>query len=85
MLVRGGERRDHFYGANFAPGAVAFCPSRGRDISLPDTAESPRGISPRGAHRTVRDCLQSHGSCHPLRAAALRHNQSAPPVASWPS
>jgi hypothetical protein len=26
--------------------------------------------------------LDSHGSCHPLRAAALRHNQSVPPVAS---
>jgi hypothetical protein len=56
--------------------------SRGRDAQLPGTAESPRGISPRGAHRTVRDSLPSHGSCHPVRAAALRHNQSVPPVAS---
>ena len=27
--------------------------------------ESPRGISPRGAHRTVREPLGSHGSYHP--------------------
>jgi hypothetical protein len=36
-------------------------------------AESARGISPRAAHRTVRDSLPSHGSCHSSRAAALRH------------
>src|SRR5215470_12014094 len=34
-------------------------------------AESPRGISPRGAHRSVLEPLGSHGSCHPQRAAAL--------------
>ena len=27
----------------------------------------------------MRDSLPSHGSCHPLRAAALRHDQSVPP------
>ena len=35
-------------------------------------AESARGISPRAAHRTVREPLDSHGSCHPWRAAASR-------------
>ena len=30
-------------------------------------AESARGISPRAAHRTVREPLDSHGSCHPRR------------------
>jgi hypothetical protein len=30
----------------------------------------------------VRDRLQSHGSCHPLKAAAFRRNRPAPPVAS---
>jgi hypothetical protein len=33
-------------------------------------AESPRGISPRGAHRSGREPLDSSGSCHPWRAAA---------------
>src|SRR5262249_50262055 len=46
------------------------------------TAESPRGIAPQGAHRSVLEPLGSHGSCHPPRAAALRHNQSVPSVAS---
>jgi hypothetical protein len=30
-------------------------------------AESARGISPRAAHRSVREPLDSHGSCHPRR------------------
>src|SRR5438552_3186714 len=47
-------------------------------------AESARGISPRAAHRSVLDSLPSHGSCHSMRTAALRRNQRAPPVASWP-
>ena len=47
-----------------------------------DLAESARGISPQAAHRTVRKSLDLHGSCHSLRAAALRHNHSVPPVAS---
>ena len=40
-------------------------------------AESPRGISPRGAHRSVLEPLDSHGSCHPLKAAAFRQDQSS--------
>ena len=30
-----------------------------------EKVESPRGISPRGSHRTVREPLNSHGSCLP--------------------
>jgi hypothetical protein len=43
-------------------------------------AESPRGISPRGAHRTVRDRLRSHGSCHPLKTTASHQDHRVPPV-----
>src|SRR5208283_4160480 len=35
-------------------------------------------------HTTVREPLDSHGSCHPLKAAAFRRNQRAPPVSRWP-
>jgi hypothetical protein len=38
---------------------------------ITDRAEYPRGISPRGPHRSVLDCLQSHGSCHPVKATAF--------------
>jgi hypothetical protein len=34
------------------------------------TVGSPRGISPRGSHRTERDCLPSLRSSHPLRRYA---------------
>ena len=43
-------------------------------------AESPRGISPRGAHRTVLEPLDSHGSCHPVKAAAFHRHHRVPPV-----
>ena len=46
-------------------------------------AESARGVSPRAAHRSVRERLHSHGSCHPLKAAAFRRNQRAHPVDRW--
>jgi hypothetical protein len=35
-------------------------------------AESPRGISPRGAHRSGRKPLDLSGSCHRMKAAAFR-------------
>src|ERR1022692_685803 len=44
------------------------------------TAESSRGISPRGDHRTVRERLRSHGSCHPLKTAAFYRDHRVPPV-----
>src|ERR1700730_3737198 len=47
-------------------------------------AESARGISPRAAHRTVREPLDSYGSCHSLKAVAFRYSW-APPVARWPN
>jgi hypothetical protein len=34
--------------------------------------ESPRGTSPRGAHRTVCDTLASYGSHHPLTISLAR-------------
>src|SRR5215813_5299118 len=36
-------------------------------------AESARGISPRAAHRTGREPLDSSGSCHRTKAAAFHH------------
>ena len=38
-------------------------------INQTNRVESPRGTSPRGAHRTVRDTLTSYGSYHPLTTA----------------
>ncbi len=32
--------------------------------------------------RSLLDCLQSHGSCHPVRVAAFRLNRSVPQVSS---
>ena len=43
-------------------------------------AESAQGIAPRAAHRTGRKPLDLSGSCHRLKAAAFRQDQSAPPV-----
>jgi hypothetical protein len=43
-------------------------------------AESPRGISPRGAHRSGRKPLDLSGSCHRMKAAAFRPDLSVPPV-----
>jgi hypothetical protein len=38
-------------------------------------AESARGISPRAAHRSGREPLDSSGSCHPKKAAAFRQDK----------
>ena len=46
-----------------------------------ERAESARGISPRAAHRSVLEPLDSHGSCHPLKAAAFHQDHRVPPVA----
>jgi short chain dehydrogenase len=43
-------------------------------------AESPRGISPRGAHRSGRKPLDLSGSCHRLEAAASHQDHRVPPV-----
>ena len=45
--------------------------------SCHEIAESPRGISPRGAHRTVLDRLRSHGSCHPIEDCRLPSGPSS--------
>lgn len=34
-------------------------------VATDPVVESPGGISPPGAHRTVRESLNSYGSCHP--------------------
>src|SRR5450631_1101765 len=38
-----------------------------------DVAKSARGVAPRAAYRSVRESLDSYGSCHPMKAAAFRH------------
>src|SRR5215831_14347075 len=43
-------------------------------------AESPQGISPRGAHRSGREPLDSSGSCHPVKAAAFRQDRRFLPL-----
>jgi ABC-type branched-subunit amino acid transport system substrate-binding protein len=54
------------------------------DFWLPCSAESARGISPRAAHRTGLEPLDSSGSCHPLKTAVFHRHQQAPPVSRWP-
>jgi hypothetical protein len=48
--------------------------NRHRGESHLSSAESARGISPRAAHRAGRESLDSSGSCHPGKAAALRQD-----------
>jgi hypothetical protein len=52
-----------------------------RVVSEGSSAESARGIAPRAAHRSGLEPLDSSGLCHPLKAAAFRRDQRAPPVA----
>lgn len=44
--------------------------------------ESPRGVSPRGAHRTVREPLDSHGSYHPVKPRPADTTRLLP--CGWP-
>jgi hypothetical protein len=53
----------------------------GRPGELHPEAESARGIAPRAAHRSVLEPLDSHGSCHPPKAAASHQDPRVPPVA----
>ena len=48
------------------------------------SAELARGISPRAAHRSVREPLDSYGSCHSPKTAVFRRDLRAPPVSRWP-
>ena len=68
------------------PPRPRFVPSPGRLLCASSTprAESARGISPRAAHRTVREPLDSYGSCHSPKTAVFRRNPQALPVARWP-
>src|SRR5450631_3139461 len=45
---------------------------------IASSAESAQGISPRAAHRTGLEPLDSSGSCHPLKAAAFHQDQRVP-------
>ena len=56
---------------------IRLGPLRCRRVGLGNLTPSPSqnsGLEP----------LDSSGSCHPVRAAALRQNRRAPPVSSWP-
>jgi hypothetical protein len=53
---------------------------RPRGFSTCAFAGSARGISPRAAHRSGRDPLESSGSCHPEEACRLPPRQGVPPV-----
>ena len=46
-------------------------PNHERTLQIQPTAESPRGISPRGAHRSGREPLDSSGSCHRMKGCRL--------------
>src|SRR5215469_2541532 len=46
--------------------------------------ESPGGIAPPGAPRTVHDPLESHGSRCSVVAGTALPRPRAPPVSSWP-
>ena len=37
-------------------------------------AKSARGVAPRAAYRSVRESLDSYGSCHSLKAVAFRYS-----------
>ncbi len=41
-------------------------------------------FTPSPSQNSGLEPLDSSGSCHPMRAAALRQNRRVPPVASWP-
>ncbi len=53
-------------------------------VASKPSAESARGVSPRAAHRTGLEPLDSSGSCHPPKTAVFRRHQRAPPVPRWP-
>src|SRR5882762_8767825 len=49
-----------------------------------DRRVGPGNFTPSPSQNSGLEPLDSSGSCHPIRAAALRQNRRAPPVASWP-
>src|SRR5215831_15298625 len=54
--------------------------SRSTVVLCIQKAESPRGVSPRGAHRSGREPLDSSGSCHRVKAAAFRQDRRFLPL-----
>lgn len=63
---------------------VGVPPGRYADSQARASAESARGISPRAAHRTGLEPLDSSGSCHSPKTAAFRLDPWAHPVSRWP-
>ena len=53
----------------------------GQRVALTDPPSRPRELHPEPLTDSVLEPLDSHGSCHPLKAAAFHQNHRAPPVA----
>jgi hypothetical protein len=62
------------------------CPPFGHELQKTSGQRrvGPGNLTPSPSQNSGLEPLDSSGSCHPLRAAALRQNRRAPPVASWP-
>ena len=58
--------------------------SRGRRFARGTRRVGPGSFTPSPSQNSGLEPLDSSGSCHPMRAAALRQNRRAPPVTSWP-
>ena len=69
-------------------GAISALRQFGKNMltrSFTVRVESPGGISPPGAPRTVHDPLESHGSrCSAVTLNGFAWSPRAPPVSSWP-
>ena len=63
--------------------AIAVFAAMARDGTMRRRV-GPGNFTPSPSQNSGLEPLDSSGSCHPMRAAALRQNRRAPPVASWP-
>ena len=52
-----------------------------RHIVFGQPPSRPRELHPEPLTDSVLEPLDSHGSCHPLKAAAFHQNHRVPPVA----
>jgi hypothetical protein len=78
--LKGDRLREQIRGPRMEHAAAQFTESN-RTVRRDHLAEWPRGLAPRGPHRSGREPLDSSGSCHHLKAAAFRQDLSVPPVA----